>query len=120
MIRRSRRTDLREIGPIVRQTAELRRLCLSLREAKNRKSEMALIVEFERAAVKADGLIAVNADVIRAGFRSLWRQRQYDWIVALSYHLPETRLREDEMVLMYYLCAKHRQSEVPADPGSRG
>lgn len=119
MIQRHRRTDLREIGPTVRQTAELRRLCLSLREAKNRESEMALIAEFERAAVKPDGLITVNADVIRAGFRSLWRQGQYDRIVALAHRLPETRLREDERVLMYYLCAERRQSEVPADPGGR-
>jgi hypothetical protein len=81
---------------------------------------MALIAEFERAAAKPDGLNAVNTDVIRAGFRCLWRQGQYDRIVALAHRLPDTRFREDERVLMYCLCAVRRQSGVPADSGGRG
>ncbi len=119
MTRTSRTTDLREIGATVRKTAELRRLCLSLRDAKNQEREAALAAEFERATLDSGGLIPVNADVIRAGFRSLWRRGQHDHIVALAHRLPEDLLRGDETVLMYYLCAASRRSGTASGPGGR-
>lgn len=120
MTQTSRTTDLREIGAIVRQTAEFRRLCLSLREAKNQEREAALAAEFERAALEPVGPIVVNAGVIRAGFRSLWQQGQYDRIVALAERLPEELFQGDETVLMYYLCALRRRSEIASGPGGGG
>ena len=120
MTQKSKTTDPREIGAIVQQTAELRRLCLSLREAKNQEKEAALAAEFERAALEPGGLIAVKAEVIRAGFRSLWRQGQYDRIVALAHRLPEDLLQGDETVLMYYLCALRRRAWTPSVAGSQG
>lgn len=112
-------TPPREIGAIIRQTAEVRRLCLSLREARNREREAALAAESERAALEPGKLAAASADVIRPGFRSLCRQGQYDRIVALAHALPEDLLQADETVLMYYLCGLNRRSETPSAPGSR-
>jgi len=117
---RTSRTTPREIGAIVQQTAELRRLCLSLRDAKNQEREAALAAEFERAAMEPGGLTAVNADVIRAGFRSVWRQGLYDRIVALAGCLPDDLLQRDEILLMYYLCALRHRAEAPSVAGSQG
>lgn len=117
MTRTSKSTAPREIGAIVEQTAELRRLCVSLRYAKNQEREAALAAEFERAALEPDGLITAKADVIRAGFRSLWRQGIYDRIVALAGCLPQDLLQGDETVLMYYLCALRCRAETPLVAG---
>jgi len=111
------RTAPREIGDIIRQTADLRRLCLSLREAKNREGEAALLAEFERAVSEPKGPSAMDPQVLRAGFKELWRRGQYDQIVAVGRRLPEDLLGADETVLMYYLCASNRRSGSSSDPG---
>ncbi len=116
MTQTSRTTDLREIGAIVRQTAELRRLCLSLREAKTREKEAALVAEFEQAVLNADRSMPVSRAVFRAGLKSLWRQARYDRIVKVARALPDDLIQQDDTVLMYYTCALRRQAEMePAE-----
>jgi len=113
-------TPSREIDGIIRQTADLRRLCLSLREAKNQERETALAAEFEQAALGSGRLNTVNADVIRAGFKSLWRQARYDRIVEVARALPEDLVQQDDTVLMYSMCALRRQAEMkPAEARHR-
>ena len=112
-------TGPREIGAIIRQTADLRRLCLSLQAARNQEKEAAFVEEFEGALRHADGTMPVVPEVVRAGFRSLWREGQYDRIVSLAHRLPEDLLQGDETVLMYYLCALRRRAWTPSVAGSQ-
>ena len=109
-----RTTTGREIGAIIRQTADLRRLCLSLREAKNREKEEALAEEFERAILHTDRPMPVSRGVIRAGLKSLWRQARYDRIVKEVRSLPDDLIQQDDTLLMYYTCALTRLTESTA------
>jgi hypothetical protein len=107
-------TALRDIGAIIRQTSELRRLCLSLREAKNRENEAALAVQFERAILKKDWVMLQYPEVVRAGFRSLWGKGQYDQIVTFASTLAADLIESNESTLMYYTCALRRQTATTA------
>lgn len=107
-------TALRDIGAIIRQTSELLRLCLSLREAKNGENEAALASQFERAILKEDWVMLQDPDVVRAGFRSLWGKAQYDRIVEIASTLPADLIESNEATLMYYTCALRRQTEITA------
>jgi hypothetical protein len=119
-MRDPRTTTRREIGAIIRQTADLRRLCLSIREAKDREKEAALVAEFERAVLNADRAMPVSRGVLRAGVKSLWRQARYDRIVEVARALPDDLIQQDDTVLMYYMCALRRQAEVdPAEVRNR-
>lgn len=111
-MRDSRTTTRREIGAIIRQTADLRRLCLSLREAKDREKEATLVAEFERAVLNADRAMPVSRAVLRAGLKSLWRQARYDRIVELARSLADDLVQQDDTVLMYYMCSLRRQEET--------
>jgi len=119
-MRDSRMTTRREIGAILRQTADLRRLCLSLREAKDREREAALVAEFERTVLNAECAMSVRLAVLRAGLKSLWRKARYDRIVEVARALPDDLVQQDDTVLMYYTCALRRQAEMkPAEARHR-
>ena len=102
------KTALREIGAILRQTADLRRLCLSLREAKNQEREADLAADFERFAREPAGRVAVSPEMVRVGLRNLWRQREYARIVTVTGRLPPELVEGDETILMYFTCASRR------------
>jgi len=106
----------REIGAIIRQTADLRRLCLSLREAGNREQEARLVAEFDRAVSTPEGAARMDLAALRAGFRNLWKEARYDRIVAVGRILSKDLIEGDETALMYYTCALKRQAESPSWP----
>ncbi len=109
----------REIDTIIRQTADLRRLCLSLREAGSREGEARLVAEFERAVSTPEGVARMDLPALRAGFRNLWKQAQYHRIVAVGRILSKDLIEGDETALMYYTCALKRQAEnAPWPEGS--
>ncbi|MFI5341226.1 MAG: hypothetical protein ACHQ7N_15485 [Candidatus Methylomirabilales bacterium] len=92
----------REIDTIIRQTADLRRLCLSLREAGSREGEARM-----------------DLPALRAGFKNLWKQARYHRIVAVGRILSKDLIEGDETALMYYTCALKRQAEsAPWPEGS--
>ncbi len=102
-----------DLAPVIRQTAELRRLCLSLREAADREVEEALLAAFREAAPAPSELLRLPLGALRAGFRSLWHQGRYAEIVAVVQQLPEDRLAADEAVLMYALFAARKAAASP-------
>jgi hypothetical protein len=99
-----------DVAPIIRQTSELRRLCLSLREAAGREDEEASLVTFREAMSVPSTLSCLSLRALRAGVRSLWQQGHYTEIVAVVQQVPEDRLAADETVLMYALCAAGKAS----------
>jgi hypothetical protein len=103
------KTALREIGASIRRTAELRYLCLSLREAMNREKEASLLVEFERSFLDANGPVPTDVQVLRAGFREMWRRGEYARVIAMARRLPGELVEGDETILMYFTCAERRQ-----------
>ncbi len=97
-----------DLAPVIRQTSELRRLCLSLREAAGRESEEASLATFRQAVPAPSDLPRLQLGALRAGLRSLWHQGRYTEIAAVAQKLPEDRLAADETVLMYALCAARK------------
>ncbi len=97
-----------EIGAIIRQTADLRRLCLSLREAAEHDREAALAAEYDRMVVSPESEGSVRPGVLRAGFRRLWIDAQYETIVEWAHRLGKEPIEADEMALLYYTCALRR------------
>ncbi len=102
------------IDAILRQTSDLRRLCLSLREARNREQETRLVAEFDRAVLTREGATRLDLPALRAGFRNLWKEGRYNRIVAVGLILSKDLMERDETVLMYYTCAARRQAEGPS------
>lgn len=105
----------RAIDAILRQTSDLRRLCVSLREARQRGQEARLAAEFDRAISAAAA--RMNIAAIRAGFKNLWKEGRYDRIAAVGRLLSKDLLEGDETALMYYACALARQPEGASLPG---
>lgn len=96
----------RDIGPVIRQVSELRALCLSLREARNRVREAARAAEFRGAIEREDGVLPADPGVIRAGLRDLWIRGEYERIALLRERIPAKVLEADEVVVMYLSCAE--------------
>jgi hypothetical protein len=101
----------RAIDAILRQTSDLRRLCLSLREARNCEQEARLVAEFGRAVLTPEGAACLDLPALQSGFRNLWKEGRYDRIVAVGRILSKDLLEGDETVFMYYTCAARRQAE---------
>ena len=101
----------RAIDAILRQTADLRRLCVSLREARNRERDVRLVTKFDRAVLTPEGATLLDLPSLQSGFRNLWKEGQYDRIVAVGRILSKDLLEGDETVFMYYTCAARRQAE---------
>jgi len=102
----------REVDAIIRQTADLRRLCLSLQEAGNREREVRLVAEFDRAMSSTKEAAHIDPPVLRAGFRNLWKEARYDRIVAVGRLLSRDIIEGDETALMYYTCALRHQAKT--------
>jgi hypothetical protein len=100
-----------DLESVIRQTSELRRLCLSLRQAATCETEQALANTFAGAVPAPSAPARLPARVLRAGFRWLWCQGRYAEILAIAQALPAKQLADDETVLMYTLCAA--QMAVP-------
>ncbi len=113
----SARMLFREIGAVIRQTSELRRLCLSLRQAMDREKEAALLVEFERSLLDANGAVPADLRMLQAGFRELWRRGDYARIAAVAHRLPFVLVEGDETILMYFTCASRRLGAERATSG---
>ena len=108
----------RDIAPAIRQTAELRRLCLWLREAANRDAEETSLSTFREALTTSANLTRLPLNALRAGFRSLRCQGRYAEIVAVAQKLSEDLLAADETVLMYALCAARRAGPLLRTPAA--
>lgn len=68
-----------------------------------RKREKALLKEFE-AYVGATGrkLKEVRLEVLRAGFKSAWGNKDYHTIIKVAQKIPDEALQEDEKLLLWY------------------
>jgi len=71
--------------------------------------EKSLLREFEEyKASKAKRLKVFRIEAMRAGFKRLYDQRDYEAIVILAEKVSEDVLQEDEKLLMYYDVARTR------------
>jgi hypothetical protein len=104
----------RAIDAVLRQTFDLRRLCLSLREARNREQETRIVSESDRAVFTREGATRLDLPALLAGFRNLWKEGRYDRIVAVGLSLSRDLMEREETVLMYYTCAARWQAESPS------
>lgn len=104
----------RDIAPVICQVSELRALCLSLREARNRVREEAWAAEFRDAIERKDGTLPADPRVIRAGLRDLWVRGEYERIARLGGRLPANVREADETILMYLTCAEDYLGDSPA------
>ncbi len=107
-----------DIGSVIRQTADLRRLCISLHEAANRDGEEASLAAFTQALSAPSGLSNLPLGSLRAGFCSLWCQGRYAEIVTAAQRLLENQSKADEIVLMYALCAARKLEPRPRTPAA--
>lgn len=68
-----------------------------------RKREKALLKEFDDyLAVGGRRLKEFRLEVLRAGFRAAWINRDYATIIKIAQKLPEAALQEDEKLLLWY------------------
>jgi hypothetical protein len=68
-----------------------------------KKREKALLKEFEgyRAATGRK-LKEFRLEVLRAGFKAAWGQKDYQTIIKVAQKIPEEALQEDEKLLLWY------------------
>ncbi|MHB8165991.1 MAG: DNA methyltransferase, partial [Sulfuricella sp.] len=79
-----------------------------------KKREKALLKEFEAyRAFTGRKLKEFRLEVMRAGFKAAWGNKDYKTIIAIAQKLPEDALQEDEKLLLWYDQALTR-SEVGA------
>jgi len=68
--------------------------------------EKALLKDFKRyvAEIKKTGkrLKTFRSEAIRAGFKKCWAEQDYQTIILVAEHIPESVLQEDATLLMYY------------------
>ena len=65
--------------------------------------EKALLKEFETyRAHKGRRLRVFRLEVMRAGFRDAWANKDYATIIAVAKKVPEAALQEDEKLLLWY------------------
>lgn len=68
-----------------------------------RLREHALLREFQSYASSSQKKLKVTrAESIRVGFKECWKRKDYLKIVSVSHKLPDSLLREDEQILMYF------------------
>ena len=74
--------------------------------------EKSLLKEFEvNKTHTGRKLKEFRLEVMRAGFRTCWRDRDYATIVAVAKKVPDDVLQEDEKLLLWYDQAVTRQEE---------
>lgn len=68
-----------------------------------KKREKALLKEFETyLAFTGRKLKEFRLEVLRAGFKAAWANKDYQIIIKLAQKIPEASLQEDEQLLMWY------------------
>lgn len=68
-----------------------------------KKREKALLKEFETyLAFAGRKLREFRLEVLRAGFKAAWVNKDYQTIIKLAQKIPEASLQEDEQLLMWY------------------
>lgn len=68
-----------------------------------KKREKALLKEFETyLAFTGRKLKEFRLEVLRAGFKAAWVNKDYQTIIKLAQKIPEASLQEDEQLLMWY------------------
>ena len=68
-----------------------------------KKREKALLKEFDMyRSFTGRKLKEFRLDVMRAGFKSAWANKDYKTIIAIAQKLPEEALQEDEKLLLWY------------------
>lgn len=68
-----------------------------------KKREKALLKEFETyAAATGRKLKEFRLEVLRAGFKTAWVNRDYQTIIKVAHKIPEEALQEDEKLLLWY------------------
>ncbi|MBB5281537.1 DNA methyltransferase [Pacificimonas flava] len=74
-----------------------------------KRREKALLKEFETyRAHRGRKLKEVRLEVLRAGFKAAWTERDYQTIVDVANKIPEDAWQEDERLLMYHSMAETR------------
>ena len=64
--------------------------------------EKKLLKEFD-GYIKTIGKLKVfRTEAIRAGFKNLWKEKDFETIIELANRIPETVLQEDISILLYY------------------
>ena len=64
--------------------------------------QRALLKEFKEYTESTGRLRVFRSEAVRAGFADCFKRQEYETIVTVSERLPETVLREDPDLLMYY------------------
>lgn len=64
--------------------------------------EKNLLKEFQDYKATKGKLTVFRSEAIRAGFAKLWKDKDYQAIVAMAERLPEKTIQEDSNLLMYY------------------
>ena len=64
--------------------------------------EKNLLREFQEYQQSKGKLKIFRSEAIRAGFAKLWKEKDYEAIVAMAERLPEETIQEDSNLLMYY------------------
>jgi hypothetical protein len=68
-----------------------------------KKRDKALLKEFQNyLAFTGRRLKEFRLEVLRAGFRDAWSQKNYATIIKVAGKIPETALQEDEKLLLWY------------------
>ncbi len=68
-----------------------------------KKREKALLKEFEAyRAFTGRKLKEFRLEVMRAGFKNSWANKDYKTIIAIAHKIPEESLQEDEKLLLWY------------------
>jgi hypothetical protein len=68
-----------------------------------KKREKALLKEFETyKAFPGRKIKESRLEVLRAGFRFAWANKDYKTIMSVANKLPEETLQEDEKLLLWY------------------
>jgi hypothetical protein len=62
----------------------------------------ALMKEFQQYIDTKGKLKVVRTEALRAGFKECWQKQDYQTIVRMTKHLPETVIQEDSALLMYF------------------
>ncbi len=67
------------------------------------KREKALLKEFETyRAFSGRRIKETRLEVLRAGFKHAWANKDFSTILAVAKKIPETTLQEDEKLLLWY------------------
>lgn len=64
--------------------------------------EKKLLKEFEGYCNSKGKLKLFRSEAIRLGFTKMWKEKNYQGIIALAKRLPEQVIQEDQNLLMYY------------------